>query len=72
MIRVNKNEAQMIREVFPAGVSLHRTCKQKSDRHNYYMSSQPPAIAAVEDYRNGATVAELKVKYKNAKIGLYF
>jgi len=72
LIKVNKNEALMIREVFPVGVTLHRTCKQKSDRHNYYMSSQVPAIAAVEEYRNGATVEELKAKYKNAKIGLYF
>ena len=62
----------MIREVFPVGVTIHRTCKQKSERHHYYMSSQTPAIAAVEEYRNGASVEDLKQKYKNAKIGLYF
>ena len=72
MIKINKNEAMMIREVFPVGVSIHRTCKQKSDRHNYFMSEQLPAVRAVEDFRRGAKIETLKAKYKNAKVGLFF
>ena len=37
MIKINKEEAQIVREVFP-DAELARTMKQDSKRHHYYLA----------------------------------
>lgn len=62
----------MVRTVFNGVASIHRTCKQKSDRHNYYVEESLAVQRALEDYRNGMETKTLKNKYRNARVGTFY
>ena len=62
----------MVRTVFNGVASIHRTCKQKSDRHNYYAEESAAVRKAVEDFRSGVPIEKLKYKYKNARVGTFY
>lgn len=72
MIKISKDEAKMVRTIFNGAASIHRTCKQKSNRHIYYAEESAAVRHAVEDYRRGANVESLKAKYKNARVGTFY
>lgn len=72
LIKINKEEAAMVREVFGSSVNVYRTCRQKSQRHHYFMSCEPFGLSAMEEFRNGTPVKDLKQKYARYKSrGLY-
>lgn len=62
----------MVRTVFKGVASIHRTCKQKSDRHNYYVEESVGVRRAIEDFRSGMQVDKLKSKYKNVRVGTFY
>jgi len=72
LIKISKDEAKMVRFVFNGVASIHRTCKQKSDRHNYYAEESAAVRHAVEEYRQGISLERLKAKYRNAKVGTFY
>ena len=63
MVQISRDEAGMIRDVFGDGVSVYRTCRQKSKRHRYLMSCESYAVNAVKEFQNGTSVEMLKQKY---------
>jgi hypothetical protein len=63
MVQITKEEAQMVGEVFGEGVSVYRTCRQKSKRHHYLMSCEPYALNAVKDYQEGKSLGTIKARY---------
>lgn len=63
MVQITKEEAQMVREVFGEGVSVYRTCRQKSKRHHYLMSCEPYAQNAINEYRGGKNLRDIKLRY---------
>lgn len=53
MIRIDKHEAAYLRERFP-DVTITRTMKQRSKRHNYYVEESRKVLGALEKLRKGA------------------
>lgn len=53
MVRINKQEASYLRGLFP-GLTITRTMKQRSNRHNYYVEESRKVLGALEQYRKGA------------------
>lgn len=67
MYRIGQEEANMLRELFGNGVTIYRTCKQKSKRHTYYCSEEPYARKALNDYSNGMKIDDMRKKYKGMR-----
>lgn len=67
MIRIDKEEAMMIRELFGEGACIYRTCKQKSKRHHYLLSEEDYNLRAIADMRGGMTPDAIRKKYRNTR-----
>lgn len=52
MIRINKDEATYLRGRFP-DLTITRTMKQKSKRHNYYVEESRKVLGALDKFRRG-------------------
>lgn len=51
MVIITKEEKEIIAEKMP-GVHIHRTVKQKSKRHRYYMEENKNAMRLLKELRN--------------------
>ncbi len=47
MICIGKAEAQYLRNKYP-NLQIHRTAKQRSNRHRYYVEESPKVIKSLE------------------------
>lgn len=52
MIQISAEEKTYIQERIP-GIHIHRTVKQKSKRHTYYMEESRNAMRLLNDLRKG-------------------
>ena len=66
MVLVNKDEALAIRRDFP-DLPLTRTCKQKSDRHRYYVPETTGALKLIKELRTKNVVTLRVEKGKERK-----
>lgn len=53
MIRIDKAEAQYLRERFP-DITITRTMKQRSKRHRYYAEESRKVLQALAQFRGEA------------------
>lgn len=50
MVAIDKRESQEIRKRFPFAC-IYRTARQRSKRHRYFVSEEPPVLAFLREFR---------------------